>query len=82
MLRFTEIALFLVPFGLYVAWRVMGSRTPPWFMWVSVATIGMLGVGAIWFGLTRRMEPGETYAPAQLENGLIVPGHGVPKALP
>jgi len=82
MLRFTEIALFLVPFALYVAWRILGPRTPPWFMWLSVAAIGVLGAGAIWFGLTRRMEPGEAYAPAHLENGQIVSGRGVPKSAP
>jgi hypothetical protein len=81
MLRFTEIALFLVPFALYMAWRIMGPRTPPWFMWASAGAIGVLAAGAVWFGLTRRLEPGDVYAPAQFENGRIVPGHGV-KARP
>ena len=82
MLRFTEIALFLVPFALYLAWRIMGPRTPPWFIWASMGAIGVLAAGAVWFGLTRRLDPGEAYAPAQMENGRVVPGHGVPKAAP
>jgi hypothetical protein len=82
MLRFTEIALFLVPFALYVAWRMMGPRTPKWFMWASAGAIGVLAAGAVWFGLTSHLQSGDTYAPAHLENGRIVQGHGVPKAAP
>ena len=82
MLRFTEIALFLVPFALYAAWRIMGPRTPPWFMWASLGAIGVLAAGAyVSPGSRRRVRPNHT-APARLENGRIVPGHGVPKATP
>ena len=80
MLRFTELALFLVPFALYAAWRILGQRTPRWFVWGALVVLGVLGASAIWFGLNQRTEPGAGYAPAHMENGRIVPGHAVPKA--
>ncbi len=77
MLRFTEIGLFLVPFALYAAWRIMGPRLPPAIFWAALALTAAMAVGTIWFGLTNRLDPDEVYAPAHLENGVIVGGHGV-----
>jgi hypothetical protein len=77
MLRFTEIGLFLVPFALFVTWRLMGPRTPPGAVWAAGLAVLALAAGTVWFGLHRQMEAGDTYEPARLENGRIVPGHGV-----
>ena len=78
MLRFTEFGLFLVSFALYLAWWFMGPRTPPWVMWLALVAVVVLAGGAFWYGLTERVPAGDAYAPAHLENGRIVPGHGVP----
>jgi hypothetical protein len=79
MLRLTEIGLFLVPFALFVVWRLTGPRTPPGAVWAAgIAVLALAGI-MIWFGLHRRMEAGETYEPARLEGGQVIPGHGVAK---
>ncbi len=78
MLRLSEVGLFLVPFALYVTWLVLRARTPPALVWAAVAlTLAMAG-GTVWFGLARRLDRDERYVPAQVENGRIVPGHGIP----
>ncbi len=79
MLRLTEIGLFLVPFALYVAWRLMGPRLPPVAVWLALTLIAAMAAATIWFGLASEVDIGEAYAPARLENGVIVGGHGIPK---
>ena len=73
MLRFTEFGLFLVPFVLYLVWRLMGPRTPPWATWLALFAVVVLAGGAFWYGLAERVPGGETYVPARIENGKIVP---------
>ena len=77
MLRFTEIGLFLVPFALFVAWRILGERTPRWLV-VSAAVLTVaMAIGSVWFGLVTGLTTDEVYAPAELRDGQIVEGHGV-----
>ena len=76
MLRFAELGFFLIPFGLYVAWRILGERTPPWALWAAIALTVAMGVGTVWFGVTSGLPPSQTYEPARMEDGVIVPGHG------
>ena len=78
MLRFTEIGLFLVPFALFVAWRIMGPRTPPWAVWLALVAVLLLAGGSAWYGLARRAPPGDVYVPAHIVDGRIVPGRDVP----
>lgn len=82
MLRFDEFGLFLVPFALFVVWRVMGPRTPPALVWATLVAVLVMAAGTVWYGLHRRMAPGTLYQPAQLEDGRIVVGHGVPEPKP
>jgi hypothetical protein len=82
MLRFTEFGLFLVPFVLYLVWRIMGPRTPSWAVWLALVAVAVMAGGSFWYGLKERAPPGEAYAPARIENGRIIPGHGVPTAGP
>ncbi len=78
MLRFTEIGLFLVPFALYVAWRVMGERTPRWAVASAVVVTLAMAVGTVWFGLVNALPKDDAYVPAELHDGQIVEGHGIP----
>jgi hypothetical protein len=77
-MRWAELALFLSPFLLYGAWRLAAARAQPALVWGAAALIALLAVGTVWLGLARRLDPGETYVPARIEGGRIVPGHGVP----
>ena len=75
MLRFDEIGLFLVPFVLFVVWRILGARTPAWLVWAAVVAVVAMAAGTVWYGLDMRTSPDSVYDPAQLQNGRIIPGH-------
>lgn len=82
MLRFSEIGLFLVPFALYASWLVLGRRLPAMLVWGAVALTVAMGVGTVWFGLVNRLGRNETYVPAAVVNGRLVPGHGAAPSRP
>ncbi len=77
-MRWAELALFLSPVLLYAAWRVAVARAQPALLWGAIALVACLAAGTLWYGLTRRLPPGTAYVPARIEDGRIVPGHGVP----
>jgi 4-amino-4-deoxy-L-arabinose transferase-like glycosyltransferase len=79
MLRFAEFGLFLLPFAVYAAWRFLGVRASARVVWAAVAIFVSLVVAVVWYGLNARLDRGETYVPAHLQDGRIVPGHGVAK---
>jgi hypothetical protein len=70
MAAFVAALLVLLPFGLYLAWRRLGpSRGEPSSGIVIALMLGvglMLG-GAVWFGLSRSMQPGAVYQPPVLD---------------
>lgn len=76
MLRFAEFGLFLAPFALYAAWRLLGARATPWLLWSGAAAVAVVAAVLIWYGLARSLPPGTRYVPAQLKGGTIVEGHG------
>lgn len=70
-----EVAAFAVPFLLYALWlRLGGRRMEPSRATLSLAVVGILCMvaGAIYYGLSRSLDRGERYVPAQLEDGRIV----------
>jgi hypothetical protein len=79
MLRLSEIGLFLVPFALYVTWWFAGPRMPPAVLWAAMGLLLILAASTAWYGLHERMDADEVYVPAHMENGQVVPGHGVPR---
>lgn len=78
MLRVTEIALFLAPFGLFLLWRVLAPKIRPAILWVGIVMIVALAGSAIFYGLRERMDPHARYLPAHMEDGRIVPGRAAP----
>ena len=77
MLRYAEIGFFLLPFLLYAAWRLLGTRATSGLLWTGVVVLVLLAAATVWFGLDRGLPPGARYVPAQLRSGNIVPGHGL-----
>jgi hypothetical protein len=75
-MRWAEAALFLAPFLLYGAWRLAALWARPSVVWGAAAAVALLLVVTVWLGLARRLDRGETYVPAHLQDGRIVPGHG------
>ena len=76
MLRFAEIGLFLAPFVLYGAWRILGARATVGLIWTTAAVVGLLAAMTIWYGTERSLPPGTRYVPPQLHDGVVVSGHG------
>ncbi|MFQ3622331.1 MAG: DUF6111 family protein [Acetobacteraceae bacterium] len=82
------VLLFLIPFVLYFGWLFLvrragaanGTEQPaiawrdaPWVI-LSFLGVALVAVGLMLFAEQRAMRPGETYAPARLEGGRVVPG--------
>ena len=76
MLRFAEIGFFLLPFVLYVVWRVLGPRATPALLGATAALLIVLAATLIWYGMKNSLPAGSRYVPAQLQEGKIVPAHG------
>jgi len=78
MLRLGELALFLSPFILFAIWHLSAARGYPTQATVTAAAFAllvMLGM-LLWYTRETALPSGETYVPARLENGRVVPGHG------
>jgi hypothetical protein len=80
MLRLIEVALFLTPFAAFLAWRLTsaGGGPSPTFVAVTAGCVIVLLVGLLWYGGAGSLGRGQTYVPARLEDGRIVPGHAAP----
>lgn len=76
----TVVLPLLLPTALYVLWLVTTRRGPPslrnaaWPWMLSLGVILMLLTFTTW-GLLEREEPGGTYVPPVVRDGVIVPGH-------
>ncbi|KAB2869163.1 MAG: hypothetical protein F9K43_11715 [Bauldia sp.] len=78
-----DVLAFLLPFAAYGAWlfatRGSLSNASDW----PVRTVAYLAMGGavmmliaiVFFISFDTGQPGKTYVPARLENGVIVPGH-------
>jgi hypothetical protein len=81
MPRIIEIVLFLTPFLTFAAWRLwFPSPVPPLGMVYGLATFVVLMLVALfWF---RQVDAGgahETYVPAKVIDGRVVPAERVPQ---
>ncbi len=75
-MRWAELALFLVPFVLYAAWRVAAAQARVALAFGAVAVaLAVFAAGMIWFDVSRKLSPAQTYVPARIVGGEIVPGH-------
>ena len=76
---------YLLPLLLpFLAWLVYarvahraGLRDAPW-IGLAAAGVGLLAVSLVTWGLLSGSEPGETYRPARVEDGRLVPGRTEP----
>jgi hypothetical protein len=79
---FTEIALFIMPFALYVVflWAIKDDILHPdsWpasrIATLTVVALTLMVVAFFYFAEYTGAPPGSTYIPAHLENGKFVPG--------
>jgi hypothetical protein len=79
---FTEIALFMAPFALYIVflWATKAGVMHPdsWpvsrIVWLAIAALLLVVGSFIYFAQFTGAPPGVTYVPAHIENGKFVPG--------
>jgi hypothetical protein len=78
-MRWAEVVLFFTPFLLFAAWRVSVAYARPSLAWGALGAALVLVGATAFFGLARRAPATDTYVPARIEDGKIVPGQGVPR---
>ncbi len=81
MIRAVELSIFLTPLVAYFVWRrfaASGQLAPPRYALVALlVALVVAGAGLAWTGLEERHAEGSHYVPASMQDGRIVPGHGV-----
>jgi hypothetical protein len=77
-MRFIEIVLFLAPFIVFAAWRMTTplADLSPRLIAASAALLVLLFAALLWLHREGAVPPGETYVPATLQDGRVVPAHG------
>jgi Family of unknown function (DUF6111) len=80
-MRFVEIALFIAPFVIFAAWRMTTPTAGPSTRVVaaSAAVLVVLLAALLWLHREGSLPSGTAYVPATLQDGRIVPAHGVPQ---
>ncbi len=69
------LALLLLPLGLYLAWRGLSALPiPPVVVAATIGVLLALFATIAWYGFVRAIPAGESYRPAQLRGGRILPG--------
>jgi hypothetical protein len=67
----------LLPFLAYLIYARLTRRTglndAPW-LGLGAAGVGLLAVSLVTWSILSGSEPGETYVPARVEDGEVVPG--------
>jgi hypothetical protein len=78
--RFAEIALFAVPFVVFVVWRLLAPSAGPPKVLVVAVTATVVAMAGLLLGLWYEdaEPPGVGYVPAQLQDGRILPERVVP----
>lgn len=81
MLRLLELLMFLSPFALFAAWRLLlpASGSSPRLVMLAAGVLLLLAGGLYWFSRQDVLPPDSSYTPAQLQDGRLVPGRGVPR---
>jgi Family of unknown function (DUF6111) len=80
MTRAIEILLFLAPFVGFGVWRfiVPSDRPPVWLIAGSIGFVALMLIALIWVREQDAADGDQTYVPAQLRDGRVVPSHAAP----
>jgi hypothetical protein len=81
MLRFVEVALFLAPFAVVAAWRLLLPAPGPSLRLVAaVCALAALVAGTLlWLRARDAEAPMAAYVPAHIEDGHVVPSGEAPR---
>jgi hypothetical protein len=74
MPRLIEIALFLLPFAGFAAWRLLfPSPSPPlWMLWGGAGIVVVMLLSLLWLRQMDANDADAPYTPARLDNGRVV----------
>ena len=79
MVGLVEIALFLLPFGLFALWRVLAPHASRVAVIAALLAMAVLATGAVTLFRRGHMQAHQRYVPATtLPDGRVVPGHAAP----
>jgi hypothetical protein len=80
MPRMIEIVLFLAPLLSFAAWRLLfPSPTPPlWLVYSMAGFVLLLLLALVWTWHLEAGDAGESYIPARVIDGRVVPAQRVP----
>jgi protein-S-isoprenylcysteine O-methyltransferase Ste14 len=80
MPRIIEIVLFLTPLLSFAAWRLLfPSPTPPlWLVYSLACVVVLLLLALLWTWHIEAGDAGESYIPARLLDGRVVPAQRAP----
>jgi hypothetical protein len=78
--RIIEIVLFLIPFLSFAAWRLLfPSPLPPlWLMYGLAGFVVLMLLALVWSRHLESGDVGESYVPARLIDGRVVPAQRAP----
>ncbi len=77
MTRLIEIMLFLTPFAGFAIWRLVvpTERPPVWLVAGAAGFVLLMLTSLVWVRARDASDAVQTYVPARLQDGRIVPGH-------
>jgi hypothetical protein len=80
MPRIIEIVLFLTPLLSFAAWRLLfPSPTPPlWLVYGLACAVVLMLLALLWAWHIEAGDAGESYVPARLLDGRVVPAQRAP----
>lgn len=81
MLRLVEVALFLAPFAVFAAWRVLvPSGGPSRTLVIGMTVVVLLLAGSLFWLRQEDAEPAAaSYVPSQMQDGRILPPSALPR---
>lgn len=81
VMRLIEIILFLSPFAVFLALRLLlpSRGLPPWLLPVLAAFVAVMLALLLFLRSFDAGDAGRSYVPARLEDGRVVPGHAAPQ---
>jgi hypothetical protein len=77
MTRLVEIMMFLTPFVGFAVWRLLvpSDRPPVWLVAGAAGFVVLLLLSLTWLRARDAADAKQTYVPAQMRDGRVVPGH-------
>lgn len=75
MIRILEIALFLAPFGLFAAWRLLapGTEIGPRHLTIAAIVLALCLGALVWGRMQEAEPPNAAYVPAHIQGTTIEP---------